>query len=115
MFDLVFALFANSLLHAWDVFPLGVLDPFLDVAPIPAIKFPTLPHDRILHALERVLQSQLRRGTRHVLIKWTDMPEAEATREPVDAFKAAHTTFHLEDERDVMTGRVYERTKRTCG
>jgi hypothetical protein len=42
------------------------------------------------------------------------MLEAEATREPADAFKAAHTTFHLEDERDVMTGRVYERTKRTC-
>jgi len=42
------------------------------------------------------------------------MPKADATREPVEEFKALFPSFQLEDElfveggRDVMTGNVYQ-------
>jgi len=32
------------------------------------------------------------------LVQWAGMPAAEATWEPVDAFRAAHPSFQLEDE-----------------
>jgi len=106
----------NARIH--DVFHVGVLKPFHGEPPTHPPSLPPLQHGRLLHAPERVLQTQLRRGVWHVLIKWTDMAENEATWEPVNAFKAAHPTFKLEDElfpeerRDVMVGRVYERRRR---
>jgi len=101
-----------------DVFHVGVLKPFHGEPPAAIPPLPPLQHGRLLHAPEHVLKTQLRRGIWHVLIKWTDMADTEATWEPVDAFKAAHPTFKLKDElfpeggRDVMVGRVYERRQR---
>jgi len=65
-----------------------------------------------------VLHSQLRRGVWHVLVQWENMPEDEATWEPVDEFRTLFPSFQLEDElfpedgRDVMTGKVYRRRQR---
>ena len=67
-----------------------------------------------------MLRSQLRRGVSFILVQWTGLPSAEATWEPVAAFREAHPTFQLEDElfvdggRDVMVGQVYERRRRTA-
>jgi len=50
-----------------------------------------------------------------VLVQWENMPEDDATWEPVEEFRATFPSFQLEDElfpkegRDVMTGKVYGR------
>jgi 2-methylcitrate dehydratase PrpD len=67
---------------------------------------------------ERVLRATLRRGVWHVLVQWEGMDSANATWEPLDAFRAARPSFQLEDElfveegRDVMVGKVYTRRKK---
>jgi hypothetical protein len=104
--------------HIHDVFHVGVLKPFHGDPPATTPPLPPLHNGRLLLAPERILNSQLRCGIWHVLVKWQAMPEAEATWEPVEAFKAAHPDFQLEDElfpekgRDVMTGITYERRRK---
>ena len=67
---------------------------------------------------KKILKSQLRRGTWHVLVQWSGLPPSEATWEPVPDFKTSYPEFQLEDKlfpeegRDVMVSRVYERRKR---
>jgi len=52
------------------------------------------------------------------LVQWENLPEDDATWEPVDEFRALFPSFQLEDElfpkegRDVMTGKVYRRRNR---
>jgi hypothetical protein len=93
----------------------GVLKPFRGTPPTAPPALPPLHNGRLLHQPARVLRSQLRRGVWHVLVQWATMPEAEATWEPVPAFRALFPSFQLEDElfpkegRDVMTGNTYQR------
>ena len=53
-----------------------------------------------------------------MLVQWENLPEDDATWEPVDEFRALFPSFQLEDElfpkegRDVMTGTVYRRRHR---
>jgi len=100
-----------------DVFHVGVLKPFHGTPPPSTLALPPLQQGRLLHALERVLRSQLRRGAWHVLVLWAGLPESEATWEPVDAMREAFPDFQLEDElfpeggRDVMVGVTYERRR----
>ena len=98
-----------------DVFHVGVLKPFRGTPPTAPPALPPLHNGRLLHQPARVLRSQLRRGVWHVLVQWATMPEAEATWEPVPAFRALFPSFQLADElfpkegRDVMTGNTYQR------
>jgi hypothetical protein len=87
----------TSLLHDWDEFPVNMLQPLRSASPALEPELIPLPHGR-LHVPERALRSQLCRDTWHVLIKWTDMSEAEATWEPVEVLKATHHAFVREDE-----------------
>ena len=57
----------NARIH--DVFHVGVLKSFHGEPPATTPPMPPLQHGRLLHAPERVLQTQLRRGVWHVLIK----------------------------------------------
>ena len=72
----------------------------------------------MLQQPEKVLKSQLRRGTWYILAQWSGFPSSEATWEPVPKFKTSYPDFQLEDElfpeegRDVMVGRTYERRHR---
>ncbi|XP_066373102.1 uncharacterized protein [Miscanthus floridulus] len=96
------------------VFHVGVLKPFRGTPPATTPALPPLHHGRVLHRPERALRGQLHRGVWNVLIQWESMPKADATREPVEEFKALFPSFQLEDElfveggRDVMTGNVYQ-------
>jgi hypothetical protein len=53
-----------------------------------------------------------------VLIRWTNLPESEATWELLEDFRSRFPSFQLEDElfveggRDVMYGNVYRRKNR---
>lgn len=104
-----------------DVFHVGVLKPFHGTPPTATPALPPLQHGRTLQQPEKVIKSQLRHGTWHILVHWTGFPASEATWEPVPDFKAAYPDFQLEDElfsedgRDVMTGNVYERRRRQNG
>jgi hypothetical protein len=55
------------------------------------------------------------------LVQWAGLSRAEATWEPVDAFRQEHPSFPLEDElfvegaRDVMVGKVYQRRNKSGG
>jgi hypothetical protein len=55
------------------------------------------------------------------LVQWAGLSSAEATWEPVDAFRREHPSFQLEDElfveggRDVMVGKVYRRRNKSGG
>ena len=104
-----------------DVFHVGVLKPFRGTPPAATPPLPPLQHGRPLQTPEEVLKAQLRRGVWHVLVRWAGLPTAEATWEPVDAFREAHPTFQLEDElfvdggRDVMVGRVYQQRRCSSG
>ena len=109
----------NARIH--DVFHVGVLKPFIGT---PLATTPTLPLLQLgctLQQPERVLRSSLHRGAWHILVQWAGMPAAEATWEPVDAFRATHPSFQLEDElfpkggRDVMVGKQYHRRDHTSG
>ena len=100
-----------------DVFHVGVLKPFHGTPPTSTPALPPLQHGRPLQAPEKVLRAKLRRGVWFILVQWTGLPSAEATWEPLAAFREAHPTFQLEDElfvdggRDVMVGQVYERRR----
>jgi len=100
-----------------DVFHVGVLKPFHGTPPTSTPALPPLQHGRPLQAPEKVLRAKLRRGVWFILVQWTGLPSAEATWEPLEAFREAHPTFQLEDElfvdggRDVMVGQVYERRR----
>ena len=104
-----------------DVFHVGMLKPFHGTPPATTPVLPPLQHGRPLQQLEKVIKSQLRRATWHVLVQWAGFPAAEATWEPVPDCKATFPDFQLEDElfpedgRDVMTGQVYERRRRARG
>jgi len=56
-----------------------------------------------------------------VLIQWEGLPDADATWEPVEEFRALFPAFQLKDElfveggRDVMVGHVYKRRAKTSG
>jgi hypothetical protein len=75
----------------------------------------------MLQQPEKVIKSKLRRGTWHILVKWSGFPESEATWEPVPEFQAKYPDYQLEDElfpedgRDVMVGQVYQRRTRERG
>ena len=98
-----------------DVFHVGVLKPFRGTPPSTTPALPPLHQGRLLHRPTRVLRSQLRRVVWHVLVQWENMPEDDATWEPVEEFRATFPSFQLKDElfpkegRDVMTGKVYGR------
>jgi len=104
-----------------DVFHVGVLKPFHGTPPSDTPALPPLQHGRLLHAPDRVLRSQLRRGVWHVLVKWAGLPDSEATWETVDSFRTAFPDFQLEDEllseggRDVMVGLTYQRRRPNSG
>ena len=104
-----------------DVFHVGVLKPFRGDPPASTPPLPPLQRGRPLQQPERVLRSSLRRGAWHILVQWANMPASEATWEPVEAFRATHPSFQLEDElfleggRDVMGGQTYQRRQRTSG
>ena len=104
-----------------DVVHVGVLKPFRGTPPSSTPALPPLRHGRLLPQPARVLRASLRRDVWHVLIHWANMPESEATWEPLEAFREAHPTFQLEDElflqggRDVMVGNKYQRRKRARG
>jgi hypothetical protein len=110
---------ADARVH--DVFHVGVLKPFRGEPPSATPPLPPLLHGRVLPAPERVLRASLRRGVWHVLVQWAGLSSAEATWEPVDAFRREHPSFQLEDElfveggRDVMVGKVYRRRNNSGG
>jgi hypothetical protein len=101
--------------HIHDVFHVGVLEPFRGTPPAATPALPPLHNGHVLHRPARALRAQLRRGVWHVLIQWESLPEADATWEPVDKFRALFPSFQLKDElfpeagRDVMAWRVYQR------
>ena len=101
-----------------DVFHVGVLKPFRGSPPSSPPALPPLRHGRPLLQPERILRSRLSRGEWQVLTQWSDLPVSEATREPVEDFRAAYPTFQLADElfpkdgRDVMTSNTYTRRDR---
>jgi hypothetical protein len=107
---------ADARIH--DVFHVGVLKPFRGTPPTTTPHLPPLQNGRLLPMPERVLRATLRRGVWHVLVQWEGMDSANATWEPLDAFRAARPSFQLEDElfveegRDVMVGKVYTRRKK---
>jgi hypothetical protein len=104
-----------------DVFHVGVLKPFHGVPPTTTPALPPLRNGQLLEGPERAMRAQLRRGVWHVLFQWAGLPEADATWEPVEEFRAAYPDFQLADElfvdggSDVMVGRVYQRRKRSRG
>jgi hypothetical protein len=105
-----------------DVFHVGVLKPFRgDLPPMSPPLLPPMRHGRLLLEPGRALRAQLRRGEWHVLIQWVNLPEADATWEPLDDFRARFPSFQLEDElfveggRDVMLGKFYKRRAKHCG
>jgi hypothetical protein len=105
-----------------DVFHVGVLKPFQgDSPPTSPPLLPPMRHGRLLLEPARALRAQRRRGEWHVLIQWMHLPEADATWEPLDDFRARFPSFQLEDElfveggRDVMFGKVYERRAQRRG
>jgi len=104
-----------------DVFHVGVLKPFHGTPPTITPALPPLQHGRMLQQPEKVFKSKLRRGTWHILVKWSGFPESEATWEPVPEFQATYPDYQLEDElfpedgRDVMVGQVYQRRTRERG
>jgi hypothetical protein len=81
-----------------DVFHVGVLKPFRGTPPSTPPALPPLRHGRVLHRPSRALRAQLHRGIWHVLIQWESLPEADATWEAVDDFRARFPSFQLEDE-----------------
>jgi hypothetical protein len=87
---------ADAWIHG--VFHVGVLKPLHGEPPVSTMPLPPIQHGHLLPLLERVLRASLRRGVWHVLVQWEDMPPAEATWEPVEAFRAAHPDFQLEDD-----------------
>jgi hypothetical protein len=97
-----------------NVFHVGVLKPFIGTPPSTTPVLPPMQHGRPLLEPERILRASLRRGAWHVQVQWAGLPASEATWEPVDAFRAAHPLFQLEDElfpeggRDVMVGQQYQ-------
>ena len=60
-------------------------------------------------------------GVWHVLIQWLNLPDSEATWEPLEDFRSRFPSFQLEDElfveggRVVMVGRTYARRSRAAG
>jgi len=59
---------------------------------------PPLHNGRILHHPARARRGQLRRGVWHVLIQLAGLPDADATCEPVEEFRALFPAFQPEDE-----------------
>ncbi|KAI5408870.1 variant 2, THO complex subunit 3 [Lathyrus oleraceus] len=58
-------------------------------------------------------------GSAEVLIQWQDLPEFEATWEPMEVIKDKFTSFHLEDKVSLLGGRsdstiITQDTKRKC-
>lgn len=98
-----------------DVFHVGILKPFHDVPPSAPAPLPPPQNSRLLTHPARVLGSSKRRGAWHVLVQWEGMSADDATWEPVHVFRAAHPSFHLEDEMFVEGGRdvvhVYQRRR----
>jgi hypothetical protein len=108
---------AGARIH--DVFHVGVLKPFRGDSP-PSLPpaLPPLRHGRLLLEPERALRARRFRGAWQVLIRWTNLPESEATWELLEDFRSRFPSFQLEDElfveggRDVMYGNVYRRKNR---
>ena len=55
------------------------------------------------------------------MIQWVDLPEDDATWEPLEEFHTEFPAFQLEDElfveggSDVMVGKVYQRRNKKSG
>lgn len=45
-------------------------------------------------------------GSTEVLIQWQDLPEFEATGEPVEIIKEQFPSFHLEDKVSLLGGSI---------
>jgi len=95
-----------------DVFHVGVLKPFHGTPPATTPALPPIQHGRLLQQPEKIIKSQLCRGTWHVLVQWSGLPPSEATWEPILDFKTSYPEFQLEDKlfpeegRDVMVDHV---------
>jgi hypothetical protein len=79
--------------RAHDVLHVGVLNPFRGEPPSTTPPLPPLLHGRVLPVPERVLCASLCRGVWHVLVRWEGLSRAEATWEPVDAFRKENPSF----------------------
>lgn len=84
--------------HIHDVFHVGLLKPFHGAPPASTPALPPTQHGRRLPDPEHVLQSQLRRGSWFVLIKWAGLHESEATWEAIDDFRTTYPALQLEDK-----------------
>jgi hypothetical protein len=104
--DVAYRLRLSTDARVHDVFHVGVLKPFQGELPTTTPPLPPLLHGRVLPAPERVLRASLRRGVWHVLVQWAGLSRAEATWEPVDAFRQEHPSFPLEDELFVEGGEM---------
>jgi hypothetical protein len=113
--DLAYRLKLPQEARIQDVFHVGVLKAIHGTPPQSPPALPPICHGRVLPEPERVLNSQLRCGHWHVLIKWVGLPQAEATWESVDDFRTAFPTFQLEDELFPEEGEMLCMAKSTTG
>ena len=119
--DVAYRLLLPEGARVHNVFHVGVLKPFRGTPPTTPPALPPLRHARCLQQPTRALRAQLRRGTWHVLIQWADLPEDDATWEPLEEFRTEFPAFQLEDElfaeggSDVMVGKVYQLRNKKSG
>ena len=98
-----------------DVFHVGLLKPYRGAPPMLPPVLPTMENGRLLPSPEKVLKARIQRGVWHVQVQWSGTQLTEATWEPLQQFTSSYPHFQLEDKlfleegRDVMVGKTYER------
>lgn len=90
------ALPPRSCIHS--AFHVVFLKPFQGVPPTQMVQLPLIHHGRALPTPAKVLRARLNWGNWEVLVQWLGQASADASWEPVEAFKQEHPEFQLENE-----------------
>ena len=101
------------------VFHVGLLKPFIGEPPEQVKPLPPIHHGRACSEPEKVLRGRLARGTYELLVQWKGADATAASLVPLFEFRSLYPTFQLvlelellQQERDVMHGKVYMRRKK---